>query len=263
MSFAPMSSFVAVAPEFVHQAVEHLENIGCALTTANAAAGSTTRVVAAAGDEVSTAIASLFSSHAQDYQVLAVRAQAFRAEFTNLLNAAADSYISTEIANTSAAAAPVDILESIGNDVLSTVAGASLQEFELPLDALGPVITATAALGQNGTTLVSAIRTGNPATAIAAFRSAASSAQSAFVYGQYTASISIPTSLSGGSSVGLSLPFGGLLAPLEPITATVTTAGYPPSTLAFPEQIGGIISDVQTNGPSVALALLLLPLFLV
>lgn len=46
-----------------------LATIGSTIGAANAAAaGSTTQIVAAAQDEVSTAIAALFGSYAQDYQ---------------------------------------------------------------------------------------------------------------------------------------------------------------------------------------------------
>jgi hypothetical protein len=107
-------SFVTVGPEFVGQAAGQLENIGSALSAANAAATSTTRVVPAAGDEVSAAIASLFSSHAQEYQALSAQVATFHSRFVSLLNAGAGSYISTEIASTHAAAASGSIAQSVG-----------------------------------------------------------------------------------------------------------------------------------------------------
>ena len=56
-----LMSFVVTAPEFVVNAAGDLANIGSAITAANgAAAAPTTAVAAAAGDEVSVAIASLF-----------------------------------------------------------------------------------------------------------------------------------------------------------------------------------------------------------
>ena len=64
-------SFVIAAPELVTAAATDLSNIGSTLSVANAAAvPPTTGVLAAAEDEVSAAIASLFSGHAQAYQVL-------------------------------------------------------------------------------------------------------------------------------------------------------------------------------------------------
>ena len=91
-----------VVPEFVGQAAGQLENIGSALSAANAAAAaSTTRVVAAAGDEVSAAIASLFSSHAQEYQALNAHAAAFHQQFLQTLTAGAGAYTSAEAAGAS------------------------------------------------------------------------------------------------------------------------------------------------------------------
>jgi hypothetical protein len=56
---------VIAAPEVLVGASGDLNGIGSAVRAANAAASAaTTRVVSAAGDEVSTAIAALFSSHA-------------------------------------------------------------------------------------------------------------------------------------------------------------------------------------------------------
>ena len=64
-------SFVIAVPEFVASAATDLSNIGSGLSAANAAAvAPTTAVVAAAGDEVSAAIASLFSGHAKEFQAL-------------------------------------------------------------------------------------------------------------------------------------------------------------------------------------------------
>ena len=59
-------SFVIAVPEFVASAATDLSNIGSGLSAANAvAAVPTTGVLAAAQDEVSAAIAALFSSHGQ------------------------------------------------------------------------------------------------------------------------------------------------------------------------------------------------------
>ena len=61
----------------------------------------TTAVIAAAGDEVSAAIASLFSGHAQAYQALGAQAAAFHCEFTRALTAAGGAYAAAEAANAS------------------------------------------------------------------------------------------------------------------------------------------------------------------
>ena len=77
-----MMSFVITAPEMMVSAASDLAGIGSSLNAAHAAAVvPTTGVLAAAGDEVSAAIASLFSSHAQQFQALSAEAAAFHAQF--------------------------------------------------------------------------------------------------------------------------------------------------------------------------------------
>src|ERR1700739_3588234 len=108
-------SFVLAAPAMMTGATD-LANIGSTLSEANAAAAASTNgVVVAAGDEVSAAIASLFSAHGQGFQALSAQAQAFHSEFVNLMNAGAGAYLSTEITNaeqvlTNAVDAPVQAL---------------------------------------------------------------------------------------------------------------------------------------------------------
>ena len=97
-------SFVIAVPEFVASAATDLSTIGSGLSAANAAAvAPTTAVVAAAGDEVSAAIASLFSGHAQEFQALGARAAAFHAEFVRALSGAVGALIT---ANTSCSTVP-------------------------------------------------------------------------------------------------------------------------------------------------------------
>ena len=75
---------------------------GSGLTAAHAAAaGPTTAVVAAAGDEVSAAIASLFSGHGQAFQALHAQTAAFHAQFVQTLTGAAGAYAAAEATNAS------------------------------------------------------------------------------------------------------------------------------------------------------------------
>ncbi len=79
-------SFVSVAPEIVVAAATDLAGIGSAISAANAAAAApTTAVLAAGADEVSAAIAALFSGHAQAYQALSAQAAAFHQQFVQTL----------------------------------------------------------------------------------------------------------------------------------------------------------------------------------
>ncbi|MGA8249706.1 MAG: PE family protein [Mycobacterium sp.] len=92
-------SFVIAAPESA---------------TAAAAAVSTSNVLSAAEDELSTAIASLFGVHGQAYQALSARAAAFRREFVQPMNTGAARYAGAEAAN-------VKPLQAVGNDLLKAV----------------------------------------------------------------------------------------------------------------------------------------------
>ena len=93
-------SFVIAAPEFVTAAAGDLQSIGSALGAAHSAAAlPTTGVVAAAADEVSTQIAAMFGTYAQEYQAAGAQAVAFHNEFVSVLNGSAFAYLTAEAAN--------------------------------------------------------------------------------------------------------------------------------------------------------------------
>ncbi len=95
-------SFVLVSPETVAAVATDLKRIGASLAHENAsAAASTTAVVSAAADEVSTAVAALFSQHAQGYQAAAAQVAAFHSRFVQALTAGAGAYAFAEAANAS------------------------------------------------------------------------------------------------------------------------------------------------------------------
>src|SRR5207248_11557364 len=94
-------SFVTAAPEMMAAATSDLAGIDSALGAARAAAVSTTAVLAAAEDEVSAAIAALFSAHGQHFQGLGAQAAAFHDQFMRTLRGAADGYTAAEAANAS------------------------------------------------------------------------------------------------------------------------------------------------------------------
>jgi hypothetical protein len=111
-------SYLVVAPEFFASAASDLSNIGSSLTAAHAAASaSTTAVVAAGTDEVSAAVASLFSGHGQAFQTLGAQAAAFHAEFVRTLSGAGGAYSLTEAANTS----PLQTLWPLWQDVRAVI----------------------------------------------------------------------------------------------------------------------------------------------
>jgi hypothetical protein len=81
-------SFVFAVPETVADAASGLTVVGSAVSAANAAASAqTTGVVAAAADEVSTAVASLFSRFGSEYQAVSAQAASFHQQFVQALTA--------------------------------------------------------------------------------------------------------------------------------------------------------------------------------
>ncbi|ORV81710.1 hypothetical protein AWC11_24425 [Mycobacterium interjectum] len=101
-------SFVFAVPEVVTDAATSLQNLGSTIDAAHAAAAlPTTGVLAAAEDEVSAAIAALFSQQGSAYQALSAQAAAFHTQLVQTLNAGAGAYAAAEAAN----AAPLQSLE--------------------------------------------------------------------------------------------------------------------------------------------------------
>src|ERR1700751_4262858 len=95
-------SYVIAAPEDVAAAASDLSNIGSTIDSANSAASRPVSSGLAPGaDEGSTSIAGLFDAHAQAYQALSAAAQAFHAQFVQLMSAGAEQYALTEAANAS------------------------------------------------------------------------------------------------------------------------------------------------------------------
>jgi hypothetical protein len=90
-------SAVIAAPELIEAAATDVAAIGSTVEAAHAAAAlPTLAVTPAAADEVSAAIAQLFSQHAQDYQAVAAEAAAFHGQFVQNLTSSAAAYASIE-----------------------------------------------------------------------------------------------------------------------------------------------------------------------
>jgi hypothetical protein len=89
-----------VAPEMVTGAATGLGSIGSTVSAANAAvAAPTTAVLTAAGDEVSAAIAALFSRYGSEFQGQSAQVAKFHSQFVQTLDSAAGAYAGTEAAN--------------------------------------------------------------------------------------------------------------------------------------------------------------------
>jgi PE family len=100
-------SYVIAAPGMLAATAADVAGIGSSLSEANgAAAPATTRVIAAGSDEVSAAIASLFSGHGKGFQALSAQAAAFHSRFVQALIGGAGAYAGAEAAN----AAPFETL---------------------------------------------------------------------------------------------------------------------------------------------------------
>ena len=107
-------SFLIAAPEMVTAAVSDLAGIESALGAARAAAATRTTTVLAAGeDEVSAAIAAVFSLHGKDFEALNARAAAFQEQFVQTLTSTRAAYTAAEAANASPLAAAVQAAQSL------------------------------------------------------------------------------------------------------------------------------------------------------
>ena len=95
-------SLVIATPDVLAAAATDLANIGSTLSEARVAAATpTTGVLAAAEDEVSAAIAAVFSAHSQGFAALGAQAAAFHNQFVQALNGAGSAYAAAEAANAS------------------------------------------------------------------------------------------------------------------------------------------------------------------
>ncbi|MDT5146570.1 MAG: hypothetical protein QOC58_1215 [Mycobacterium sp.] len=100
-------AYVIAQPQGMATAAADVAAIGTTIEEATtAAAGRTTGVVAAAGDEVSAAIASVFNTYADDWRGLLGRAATFHGAFAQALSAAGNAYAGAEAAGAAALAAP-------------------------------------------------------------------------------------------------------------------------------------------------------------
>ncbi len=108
-------SFAIVVPASVADAATGLENLSTTIRSAHAAAAApTTAIAAAAGDEVSAAIAALFARQGAAYQAVSAQAAAFHTQLVDMINASARAYAAAEAAN----AAPLQALEE---DILALI----------------------------------------------------------------------------------------------------------------------------------------------
>jgi hypothetical protein len=90
-------SVLVAAPQLLADAASDLAGLGSTISTANAtAAVPTTGLLPAAADEISAAIATLFSAHGQGFQRLSAQVAAFHEQFVRSLSASASAYATAE-----------------------------------------------------------------------------------------------------------------------------------------------------------------------
>ena len=95
-------SFLFTQPQLLTEAATNLSGIGSSLTAANTAAAlPTTGVMAAGADEISSAMAGVFGSHARQYQAMSAQAANLHEQFVQAMNNAGNAYAGAESANAS------------------------------------------------------------------------------------------------------------------------------------------------------------------
>ena len=136
-------SLVIAAPDVMAAAATDLANIGSTIRAADAAAASpTTGILAAAEDEVSAAIAPLFSSHGTTFQALSAQAALFHEQFVQTLLHSATAFAGTEAANGSS-------LQNLKQDLLGLINAPSYALTARPLIAPGAPRTPATPMSQN------------------------------------------------------------------------------------------------------------------
>ncbi|WP_261880601.1 PE family protein, partial [Mycobacterium marinum] len=142
-------SYVFAAHELMAVAAGELNDVGALVGSANtAAAASTTDLMAAAGDEVSLAIARVFGAYGRDYQAFGVQAAEFHERFVQALRAGAGAYGAAEAAGASS-------LQSLETDLLGLINAPTMALFGRALIGNGANGAAgTGAAGGDGGILI-------------------------------------------------------------------------------------------------------------
>ncbi|WP_261898093.1 PE family protein, partial [Mycobacterium marinum] len=137
-------SFVSVTQEALAAAASDVGVIGSSLQAANMwVSAPTAGVLAAGADEVSVAMAALFSGHGQAYQTLSAQANAFHAQFLQALTNAGGAYAAAEVVN-------VSPLQGVEQGVLGAVNAPTQALLGRPLIGDGTAGTAASPNGGAG-----------------------------------------------------------------------------------------------------------------
>lgn len=115
--------------------------------------------------------------------------------------------------------------------------------FVYGVGAIGPAVATMSALQNSNTAFLGAVQSGNLLGAVGSLIQAPGNAVNGFFFGQTAIPYTMPgPSGFGYESVGVSVPVGGLLAPLQPVTVTFTpTSGTPTAIQLSGTRFGGLI----------------------
>ena len=112
-------SYLVVGPQRVGVAAADLVRLESVIGAANATArASTTQLLAAAEDEVSAAVASLWDAHGQAYQAISAQAAKFHQQFVQAISAGAGAYTAAEATNASLVKTALDVINAPTNALL-------------------------------------------------------------------------------------------------------------------------------------------------
>lgn len=140
-------AYLVAEPQLLWGAAADMAELGSAIRAAN--------VAAAAADEVSTAIANLFSAHGRHYQAAAAQAVEFHDRFANSLAAACKAYASADTDNAAAMSATLNAITApaqIGSvaggasGATAETSGAAASNPLAALSAAAPAAAATASV---------------------------------------------------------------------------------------------------------------------
>jgi hypothetical protein len=150
-------SYVLATPELLSTAAEDLAGIGSAVNAANAAAAnSTTSLLAAGADEVSTCIAGLFGAQGLAFQAATAQAAQLHEGFVRTLAASAETYLSADIATAQTLLGPASIPAAAAGTRI-TVPGAGplyFPNFITELPYLGQLLYAGSVPGPNSVSIL-------------------------------------------------------------------------------------------------------------
>jgi hypothetical protein len=129
-------------------------------------------------------------------------------------------------------------ISSVGPTNASLAVGVGLPQL-LASDALGAPVNGALALQSSSTAFFGGLQAGNPAAAATTLVDAPACVANAFLNGEATGPLGLPLS---GLSASTKVTFGGLLAPVHPLSARVSLPGSPliPSPTITGPRIGGL-----------------------